>query len=227
MIPDAIRNPRPLKVGDVVCFAQCREADSVWAKEAADVGDVCGSSESLYVRWRRDGEETAIYDDGHIVQSRREWCILRRAVLLQEEPVASQSARRLTLYLVRGLPGEGKTTYARELAEAFDLDHFEADMLPGLYVDGELQRALLPAAHAACQRKTREALAEGRSVVVANTFVRRAEMAPYVNLARDFGARVVISRFESSGSLEDFADRNAHGAGLDVVTRMADNWEGI
>ena len=57
--------------------------------------------------------------------------------------------------------------------------HFEADMfftVDGTYTYNPVR---IQEAHAWCQRMTRQALKEGRRVVVSNTFTRLREMEPY------------------------------------------------
>ncbi|MBD1556789.1 ATP-binding protein [Vibrio sp. S9_S30] len=93
------------------------------------------------------------------------------------------------LILVRGLPGSGKSTYAKSLS----IHHVEADMYfvnqQGTYQfnPDELQQA-----HRWCQEQTEHVLKEGRDVVVSNTFVERWEMNPYLNMASQLNANVEI-----------------------------------
>ena len=86
--------------------------------------------------------------------------------------------------------------------------YFERD---GIY---EYDASRIKDAHAWCQQMTREALTEGKKVVVSNTFVRLREIAPYRSMAERL--RVV----EAKGIWG-----NVHGVPGDVVQRMVEQWE--
>lgn len=94
------------------------------------------------------------------------------------------------LYLIRGLPGSGKSTFAQELAGAIGAFHYEADMYfvrDGVY---EWKPGEVHLAHIWCQRAARHMMSMDRTVVVSNTFTTAKEMEPYLDLARQFGYRV-------------------------------------
>jgi ABC-type phosphate/phosphonate transport system ATPase subunit len=80
------------------------------------------------------------------------------------------------LVLIRGLPGSGKSTMAKDLATQGYL-HFEADMF--FEVDGHYRydASRIRDAHSWCQQMTRQALAKGLKVVVSNTFTQLREMS--------------------------------------------------
>lgn len=95
-------------------------------------------------------------------------------------------APRLTL--IRGLPGSGKSTFAKSMNAV----HVEAD--PYFYIDGVyvFDPSKLAAAHSQCLDKAVEALKSGKSAVVANTFTTLREMTPYLEVAREYGATVAV-----------------------------------
>ena len=117
------------------------------------------------------------------------------------------------LVLIRGLPGSGKSTMAKEFARN-GYAHFEADMY--FVRDGKYQydSSQIRDAHAWCQRMTRLALARGKSVVVSNTFTQLREMAPYRSMSRQ--VRVI----EATGRWQ-----NTHGVPAEMLERMAQRWE--
>jgi predicted kinase len=121
-----------------------------------------------------------------------------------------------SLVLVRGLPGSGKSTFARKLA---GFRHLEADMFfvgaDGAYV---FEPTKLKEAHAWCQEQCKATLLAGGNVVVSNTFVKRWEMSFYVNLAAELG--VEVTEVTVAGSYS-----NVHGVPDAVVERMRSNWE--
>lgn len=93
----------------------------------------------------------------------------------------------MKLILVRGLPGAGKSTLSRVIAnEIFRCARIEADMY--FVKDGEyiFDATKLGEAHAWCLKNTREIISEGVSVVVSNTFTTIKELKPYFDIAREF-----------------------------------------
>lgn len=105
------------------------------------------------------------------------------------------------LVLLRGLPGSGKTWTAKHRFVPKGYVHLEADhFFERPQMDGtvkyEYDPRLIPVAHAQCQQLTREALRGGNSVVVANTFIRKYEIQPYLNIARQHSVavRIIIMR---------------------------------
>lgn len=93
------------------------------------------------------------------------------------------------LLIIRGLPGSGKSTFAKKMC-ASGLWHmfFEADTY---FIDTHDQYTFdatkLKNAHEQCFQNTQEALAQGYHVIVSNTFTTCAELRPYFSLARLFG----------------------------------------
>ena len=147
---------------------------------------------------------------------------------------------RKHLILLRGLQGSGKSTFANFLKEStqekFDtkIYHFEADQYfrkpDGNYV---FRPEELPKAHAYCQTATRQALTDGNTdslyneviVIVSNTFSQMWEMKPYIEMAKEQGARLTILTVETTLSDEELAARNANHCPADAITRVRNRWE--
>lgn len=117
------------------------------------------------------------------------------------------------LYLVRGVPGSGKTTYAKTLGIA---DHYEADMW--FDSNGGYDPAKIKQAHEWCKSMATAAMEAGRTCVVSNTFTRLWEMDYYVAVAKRLGYKVreVFMRGQWP---------NVHGVPEDKVQAMRDRFE--
>lgn len=117
------------------------------------------------------------------------------------------------LYLVRGLPGAGKTEFADGLRPAVKLaadDFFTQD---GAY---EFDRSKLPEAHAWCRRRASVAMADGRHpVVVHNTFTQLWEMIAYYGMAARNGYRVYSVVVENRHGGE-----SVHGVPQNAINKM-------
>lgn len=125
----------------------------------------------------------------------------------------------MKLTIVRGLPGSGKTTLAKQIAATTGADHFEADQFfendDGSY---EFLPSLAPAAHSTCRFATEMSLSRGRDVVVSNTFIHLEGVEEYRKMAASLNAdfEVIVCR-------GDF--QNIHGVPAEVIERMRANWE--
>lgn len=92
-----------------------------------------------------------------------------------------------TLFIIRGLPGSGKSTEAKHLMSIGlrDFKHFEADdfFINPITNEYEFDPSKLNEAHSTCLRNTEKALREGYNVIVSNTFSTLKELKPYQLLA--------------------------------------------
>jgi hypothetical protein len=107
-----------------------------------------------------------------------------------------------TLFLLRGLPGSGKSTVANTLSED-KYPVLEADQyfMKGGNYNFDMKKLWL--AHGDCQKRTEEELKKGtEKVFVSNTFTTESEMAKYRELAEKYKYRLVTmiveNRHESS-----------------------------
>jgi predicted kinase len=122
-----------------------------------------------------------------------------------------------TLYIIRGLPGSGKSTLARKLVTP--ADHFEADMYHinegGAYA---FDASKVKDAHQWCRDSVETATGRRRDVAVSNTFTRRWEYQPYIDIAESAGYDwQVIDCHGRWGTIHDVPEP--------VLIAMADRWE--
>lgn len=128
-------------------------------------------------------------------------------------------ADKTELVIIRGLPGSGKSTWAREhLPEhiLFEPDHLFCDVL-GRYV---FEAQLWDEAVRFVLHSVDCALMRGHRVAVADVFSTRAEIAPFHDVARHHGAGFRI--IERCGGY-----RSIHGVPLCIIERMRSKWEAI
>jgi predicted kinase len=110
-----------------------------------------------------------------------------------------------TLILLRGLPGSGKSTFAKTLGGI----HIEADHY--FMKDGEYKfdASKLKQAHEHCRTSTEGWMIEGYNIVVSNTFTTSKEMQPYYELAEKYGYQVyslIVENRHGSTSIHSVPD---------------------
>ncbi len=115
------------------------------------------------------------------------------------------------LVLIRGVPGSGKTTQAKSMDGYvnFEADHYFETANGYAYDPRHIREA-----HRVCQERTRQALEDGRCVVVSNTFTTLAELEPYLTMSDSI--RIV----EATGRWQ-----NVHGVPQHRVDEMRKRWE--
>jgi predicted kinase len=122
------------------------------------------------------------------------------------------------IYLVRGLPGSGKTTFAKTIGGL----HIEADMYftdeNGVY---NYEPTKIKNAHNWCQDVVEEWMREEQDkIVVSNTFTQEWEMDSYYKIAEQYGYRVTSVIVENRHN-----GKNEHGVPEDKIEIMKNRFE--
>jgi predicted kinase len=127
------------------------------------------------------------------------------------------------LYLLRGLPGSGKSTLSEQLGGS----HFETDK----YFAGEngeynFDGSKLKEAHQWCQDSVANAMVlnhttgENETIVISNTFTQEWEMKPYMDMAKNWGYTVFSIIVENR-----HGGVNQHGVPDEKLQQMNDRFE--
>lgn len=128
---------------------------------------------------------------------------------------------RPRLFLVRGLPGSGKTALARGIARhVAEADDF-------FYREGKYQFSgeHLAEAHRECQKKVERILVgQGENIAVANTFTLRWELDIYYKLFRAH-ADIIEVTVKTQFSDQELAARCVHGVPVETIARMRARWQ--
>lgn len=96
-----------------------------------------------------------------------------------------------TLYLIRGVSGAGKSTFAETLAKAVIGLHFEADMFFMQNGEYKFDANRLEYAHQWCQGMTKKYLEHKINIVVSNTSTTEREVKVYQDIAKECNANFV------------------------------------
>lgn len=122
------------------------------------------------------------------------------------------------LYIVRGLPGGGKSTFAKSLGGV----HYEADMY---FMDEnseyKFDASKLKDAHNWCRHKVMDAMKDGEPiVVVSNTFTQEWEMEAYKILGEELGYKIFTVIVENR-----HGGKNTHGVPDQKIDEMRARFE--
>ena len=127
-----------------------------------------------------------------------------------------------TLYIVRGVPGSGKSTFAKSIGGI----HIEADqffMENGKY---NFDITKIKLAHKYCKNQTEAWMktdgvqVNNDKIVVSNTFTQEWEMEPYFELAEKYGYRVFSLIVENRHD-----GKNIHDVPEDKLEQMKNRFE--
>ena len=116
------------------------------------------------------------------------------------------------LFLIRGIPGSGKTSLAEDIAEKIcSADDYH--IVNGEYV---FNPAILHKAHAWCERKCERYMKCGVSkIAVANVFSKESHLKPYIELAYKYNYRVYSIIVENR-----HGNVNIHGVDEKTINKM-------
>ena len=132
------------------------------------------------------------------------------------------------LYIVRGLPGSGKSTFAEKLVGCdflvCEADKYFTDKKTGEY---KFDSSKIKDAHKWCQDLVETYMKDSllndqfyRKIVVSNTMTMEWEMKPYFELAEKYGYTVFTLIVENR-----HGGKNTHGVPDDKLEQMKNRFE--
>ena len=129
-----------------------------------------------------------------------------------------------TMYILRGLPGSGKSTFAKSIAKPWQI--FEADQFFMNNGNYEFDATKLKDAHQDCKDRVRNAMRPSllrgllyNTIVVSNTFTQEWEMKFYRVIAKKYGYRIFYVIIENR-----HGNTNEHGVPEDKIQIMKDRF---
>lgn len=126
----------------------------------------------------------------------------------------------MQLVLIRGLPGSGKSTCAKNHYPdhvLFEADQYFVDKY-GVY---KYDINYIAMAHDWCFYNTIDTLKSGQNVVVANTFVTRRSLNRYLKLAKTIPDLTIVV-VETHGNYS-----NIHNVPDATLKRMKESWQDV
>ncbi len=129
-----------------------------------------------------------------------------------------------SLFILRGLPGSGKTTLAQQLSEngkypIFSVDDFFTDA-NGNYNFGFDKNYL---AYQLCEENTKKSmLSNYHKIFIHNTFTLEWEIEPYFKLASEFNYTIFVVTVENR-----HRNKNVHELTDEQIKKMAEKYKVI
>lgn len=135
-----------------------------------------------------------------------------------------------TLYITVGLPGSGKSTYAKDFIKDKEVEYLSSDELRAVYGKGEDDQTVTPIVFGHIKRKVDEFLKDGKNVLVDATSVNRRERSDYINSAKKHGAKVValVFKMDRNGLIARNKKRGEEGGRVVpdwVIDKMLNKYE--
>lgn len=135
-----------------------------------------------------------------------------------------------TLYITVGLPGSGKSTYAKKFIADKNVEYLSSDSLRAVYGKGEDDQTVTPIVFGHIKRKVDEFLKDGKNVMVDATSVNRRERSDYINSAKKYGAKVValVFKMDRQGLIDRNKKRGEEGGRVVpdwVIDKMLNKFE--
>jgi predicted kinase len=123
---------------------------------------------------------------------------------------------------MRGLPGSGKSTIARQIKSQFP-DNTVIVSADDYFITEKgyvFDKNKLGAAHTYCFFKFNEAVKLGTNVIVDNTNLSEREYSKYLECASGYGYSPTVITVETSLNDEQLHLRNTHGVPVESIKRM-------
>ncbi len=139
------------------------------------------------------------------------------------------------LLIIRGLPGSGKSTFAKSILDVSDdcalvrksfnnivyTHHYEADMFFENNGEYNFNKTYISFAHDWCYNNVLKSLLNGNNTIVSNTFIKFWELEKYldfVGFIPDISITVVELHTQFNG---------IHNVPIATIKKMKANWEEI
>lgn len=135
-----------------------------------------------------------------------------------------------TLYITVGLPGSGKSTYAKEFIKDQQVEYLSSDSLRAVFGKDESDQSVTPKVFSHIKTKVDEFLKDGKNVLVDATSVNRKERSDYINTAKKYGSKVVavVFRMDRNGLIARNKKRGDEGGRVVpdwVIDKMLNKFE--